>query len=63
MQDSPSNQGEKRKWPRQRQKAAEVVTETQAEQARATLNQMGYGVYATPSSNNNPTEAKSCPYC
>ncbi|MHB9326741.1 hypothetical protein ACP3S7_04275 [Phytobacter ursingii] len=61
IQDSPSNQGEKKEVaPPAAKGQQEVVTETQAEQARATLNQMGYGVYATPSSKQQPkTEAKS----
>ena len=61
IQDSPSNQGEKKEVaPPAAKGQQEVVTETQAEQARATLNQMGYGVYATPSSKQQPkTVAKS----
>lgn len=47
MQDSTSNGGEKK----------EVVTESQAEAARETLNNMGYGVYASaPQSNDEAVD-------
>ncbi|EEC0293646.1 hypothetical protein YV76_000985 [Salmonella enterica subsp. enterica] len=50
MPESPSNQGEKSEVPAADTKPQqEQVTDTQADQARETLNEMGYGVYA-----NNP---------
>ncbi|WP_080191185.1 hypothetical protein [Salmonella enterica] len=48
MPESPSNQGAKSEVPTSAEQ--EQVTDTQADQARETLNEMGYGVYA-----NNPT--------
>lgn len=45
MQDNASNEGEKK----------EVVTETQAAAARETLNNMGYGVYASAPQSNDET--------
>lgn len=48
MPESPSNPGAKSEVPTSAEQ--EQVTDTQADQARETLNEMGYGVYA-----NNPT--------
>ncbi|EAM8673180.1 hypothetical protein BL252_06375 [Salmonella enterica] len=52
MPESPSNQGAKSEVPAatDTKPQQEQVTDTQADQARETLNEMGYGVYA-----NNPT--------
>lgn len=55
MQDPPSNQVEKKEVaPPAAKGQQEVVTESQAEQARETLNQMGYSVYATADKSATP---------
>ncbi|KDE33125.1 hypothetical protein AW40_29460, partial [Kosakonia radicincitans UMEnt01/12] len=48
---APSNQGEKQEVQQP------VVTESQAQQARETLNEMGYGVYATAGNETTSTHA------
>lgn len=54
MPESPSNQGAKSEVPTSAEQ--EQVTDTQADQARETLNEMGYGVYATPEQTEGDTE-------
>ncbi|MBH0683362.1 hypothetical protein I3B42_11095 [Salmonella enterica] len=58
MPESPLNQGAKSEVPAatDTKPQQEQVTDTQADQARETLNEMGYGVYATPEQTEGDTE-------